>query len=50
MILPAGGFFALGFILLGFGWWDARKAEAVRPRRWPHSVTTEVAGVEGGAD
>jgi electron transport complex protein RnfE len=50
MILPAGGFFALGFILLGFGWWEARKAEAVRPRRWPHSVTTEVAGVEGGAD
>ncbi len=50
MILPAGGFFALGFILLGFGWWEARKAEAVRPRRWPHSVATEVAGVEGGAD
>ena len=50
MILPAGGFFALGFILLGFGWWEARRAEAVRPRRWPHGVTTEVAGVHGGDD
>jgi electron transport complex protein RnfE len=50
MILPAGGFFALGFILLLFGWWEGRKARPVRPRQWPHSVTTEVAGVEGGAD
>ena len=50
MILPAGGFFALGFILLLFGWWEGRKATPVRPRQWPHSVTTEVAGVEGGAD
>jgi electron transport complex protein RnfE len=50
MILPAGGFFALGFILLGFGWWKARTAEAVRPRRWPHSVTTEVVATERGAD
>lgn len=50
MILPAGGFFALGFILLAFGWWKERDAEPVRPRRWPHGVTTRVAGVEGGAD
>ena len=50
MILPAGGFFALGFILLGFGWWKGREAKAVRPRRWPHGVTTEVVGAEGGAD
>ena len=49
MILPAGGFFALGFTLLGFGWWEARKQESIRPRRWPNSVTTEVAGA-GGAD
>ena len=49
MILPAGGFFALGFVLLGFGWWTARKEESLRPRRWPHSVTTEVAHVEPGA-
>lgn len=41
MILPAGGFFALGFILLAFGWWAERDKEPVRPRRWPHGVTTD---------
>jgi len=46
MILPAGGFFTLGFILLGFGWWEERKREEVHPRRWMHEVTAEV----GGAD
>jgi electron transport complex protein RnfE len=46
MILPAGGFFTLGFILLGFGWWEERKKEPVRPRRFLHDVR---AGV-GGAD
>jgi electron transport complex protein RnfE len=46
MILPAGGFFTLGFILLGFGWWEERKVEPVHPRRWIAGVTTEV----GGAD
>jgi electron transport complex protein RnfE len=48
MILPAGGFFALGFVLLLFGWWAERGKKHVHPRRWLHSVTTEV--VEGGAD
>jgi len=48
MILPAGGFFALGFILLLFGWWAERGKRQVHPRRWLHSVTTEVG--EGGAD
>jgi electron transport complex protein RnfE len=43
-ILPAGGFFTLGFILLGYGWWQTRAKVTVRPRRWPHGVTTEVAG------
>ena len=47
MILPAGGFFALGFILLGFAWWTERKTERVRPRLWPHGVTAEV-GLDGG--
>jgi len=39
MILPPGGFFTLGFILLAFGWWQGRKERAlpgVRP--WPHGV------------
>ncbi len=44
MILPPGGFFTLGFILLGLGWWKGRKAVPVHPRRWPHGVTTEVGG------
>ncbi len=38
MILPPGGFFTLGFWLLAFGWWKARKQESVKPRRWPHGV------------
>ncbi|NNL31483.1 MAG: electron transport complex subunit E [Gemmatimonadetes bacterium] len=44
MILPAGGFFALGFILLAFGWWEERRKTPVHPRRWPHGVTEQVAG------
>ena len=44
MILPPGGFFTLGFVLLAFGWWKERRAVQVRPRRWPHGVTTEVGG------
>ena len=38
-ILPPGGFFTLGFILLAFGWWQDRKQKA-RPavREWPHGV------------
>ena len=41
-ILPAGGFFTLGFILLAYGAWQARKKRTVRPRRWVHEVTAEV--------
>ena len=58
MILPAGGFFTLGFILLGFGWWEARRRREVHPRRWLHQVTVEThgpmapqpGGAAGGAD
>jgi Na+-translocating ferredoxin:NAD+ oxidoreductase subunit E len=42
MILPPGGFFTLGFILLAFGWWAGRKQPKPRVRRWPHGVTTAV--------
>jgi Na+-translocating ferredoxin:NAD+ oxidoreductase subunit E len=39
MILPPGAFFAIGFILLGFGYWQERtKPPAKRPREWPHGV------------
>jgi electron transport complex protein RnfE len=44
MILPAGGFFTLGFILLGFAWWDGRRTQPVHPRKWITEVTTEVGG------
>jgi len=44
MILPPGGFLTLGFFLLGFSWWKARKTETVHPRRWLHGVTNEVGG------
>lgn len=40
MILPPGGFFTLGFILLGLSWWEERKEKGGRPRvrEWPHGV------------
>jgi electron transport complex protein RnfE len=40
MILPAGGFLTLGFILLGFAWWEERKKKGTGPavREWPHGV------------
>jgi electron transport complex protein RnfE len=45
MILPAGGFFTLGFILLGLAWWEDRKTTTLHPRRWPHGVKAQVAVV-----
>jgi electron transport complex protein RnfE len=38
MILPAGGFFTLGSLMLLFSWWNSRKQADVRPRRWLHGV------------
>lgn len=43
MILPPGGFFTLGLLLLAFAWWEDRKTVPVHPRHWPHGVTTQVA-------
>jgi Na+-translocating ferredoxin:NAD+ oxidoreductase subunit E len=42
MILPPGGFFTLGFILLAFGWWAGRKLPAQSKRRFIHEVGQEV--------
>ncbi len=39
MILPPGAYFAIGFILLGVGYWQERKQPPTkRPRDWPHGV------------
>jgi Na+-translocating ferredoxin:NAD+ oxidoreductase subunit E len=40
MILPPGGFFTLGFILLALSWREERKGRGGRPRvrEWPHGV------------
>jgi H+/Na+-translocating ferredoxin:NAD+ oxidoreductase subunit E len=43
MILPPGGFFTLGFILLGWSWWKGRRTEATGVRQWPHGVTAQEA-------
>lgn len=44
-ILPPGGFFTLGFILLAMGWWEKRKrdraGELAQVRSWPHGVQVQ---------
>jgi electron transport complex protein RnfE len=40
MILPPGGFFTLGFILLAFAWWRSRSEERPAVRAWPQGVGT----------
>lgn len=40
MILPPGGFFTLGLLLLGLGWWRAHRGPRPRVRRWPLGVAT----------
>ncbi|MDX1660605.1 MAG: electron transport complex subunit RsxE [Gemmatimonadota bacterium] len=42
MILPPGGFFTLGFLLLGLAWWKERGETKPAVRRWPHGVSTGV--------
>lgn len=42
MILPAGGFFTLGALLLALAWWEERRAVPVHPRHWPHGVTATI--------
>jgi Na+-translocating ferredoxin:NAD+ oxidoreductase subunit E len=50
MILPPGGFFTLGIIMLGFGWWTQRKVRRPQPRQWKHQVVTREAAAAGGGD
>lgn len=43
MILPPGGFFTLGVLLMGMSWWTQRgekSDESVTPRRWPQGTRT----------
>ena len=44
MILPPGGFFTLGVLLLTFGWWHERRTAAgrVAKRAWPNPVISTV--------
>ena len=49
MILPPGGFFTLGALLLLFAWWEGRRVAEVHPRHWPHGVTAVVETRAGGS-
>lgn len=43
MILPPGGFFTLGVLLLAFAWWHERRAPAKPAKRaWPNPVISTV--------
>jgi Na+-translocating ferredoxin:NAD+ oxidoreductase subunit E len=53
MILPPGGFFMLGVILLVMAWWTERRVHRPQPRRWPNEVTVRTPGepvAAGGGD
>jgi electron transport complex protein RnfE len=43
MILPPGGFFAIGFILLILGWFSVHRARKDQARRWPAAVAEKAA-------
>jgi len=38
MVLPPGGFFAIGFILLALGWLSQRRAARARSHAWAHHL------------
>jgi Na+-translocating ferredoxin:NAD+ oxidoreductase subunit E len=50
MILPPGGFFSLGVILLLMSWRAQRRQHRPQPREWPHSVVVREPAVAGGGD
>lgn len=43
MILPPGGFFTLGMLLLLLSWRKQRTMQRVQPRRWPHQAVLKTA-------
>jgi len=42
-VLPPGGFFTIGFILLGLNWVERRKKHKPMVREWPEGVASEKA-------
>jgi Na+-translocating ferredoxin:NAD+ oxidoreductase subunit E len=50
MILPPGGFFTLGVMMLVLGWWTQRRVRRVQPREWKHQVVVREPAAVGGGD
>jgi Na+-translocating ferredoxin:NAD+ oxidoreductase subunit E len=50
MILPPGGFFTLGAILLVMSWWTQRRVRKPQPRQWTNQVVTREPAIAGGGD
>jgi Na+-translocating ferredoxin:NAD+ oxidoreductase subunit E len=49
MILPPGGFFTLGILMLALSWWTQRKVRRPQPRQWPNQVVQRGPAVETAA-
>jgi electron transport complex protein RnfE len=47
MILPPGGFFTLGILMLLLAWRAGRGVHRPQPRRWPHQTVVEPARTGG---
>jgi Na+-translocating ferredoxin:NAD+ oxidoreductase subunit E len=50
MILPPGGFFSLGILMLVLSWWTQRRVRKPQPRQWPHQVVDREPAIAGGGD
>jgi Na+-translocating ferredoxin:NAD+ oxidoreductase subunit E len=50
MILPPGGFFTLGVLLLALSWREQRKVRRPQPRQMPNQVVTHEPVAAGGGD
>jgi Na+-translocating ferredoxin:NAD+ oxidoreductase subunit E len=50
MILPPGGFFTLGVLLLMLSWYEQRRVRRPQPRQMRHQVVTRETAIAGGGD
>jgi len=50
MILPPGGFFTLGILMLVLSWRTQRKVVKPQPRQWPHQAVAQSAPAAAGGD